>query len=73
MWNFDMNFTKSPDIFMKVGVYTSEFFVNTQIGVTTVNLKKFVNSPGVEFTGERHIIQKRLRFSTKDKSQGMWL
>lgn len=50
-----MKFSKTPDIFMKVGVYSSALFGDTQVGVTTINLKKFVNSPGLEHTGKRSV------------------
>jgi len=51
VWDYMMKFSRTPDVFMKVGVYSSDFFTDAQVGVTTVNLKKFVSNPGVEFNG----------------------
>lgn len=64
-----MKFTKTPDVFMKVGVYDQEFIGETQIGVTTVNLKKFVNNPGLEQTGSTAAMQKPLKSSIRERRQ----
>ena len=51
VWNETMNFTKTIDVLMVVEVFDEELIKDDVIGMTTVALRKYLNSPGTTHNG----------------------
>ena len=51
MWNQTMNFTKTIDVLLVLEVFDEELIKDDVIGMTTVALRKYLNSPGTTHNG----------------------